>query len=148
VPGKNPSRRQARRDAAFVLYQHDVTSISVEDLLADLRRSEGYAAAPFTVTAVEGVVAREGALDGVLDAHSEHWRMARIAPLERNILRLALFEIEAGEIPPEVAIDEAVRLVKRYSTNEAASLVNGILGGVVSDRRLDDDAQTDDGPEE
>ena len=53
-----------------------------------------------------------------------------MAPLERNVLRLALYELRSGLTPPEVAIDEAVRLAKRYATDEAGALVNGILGGV------------------
>ena len=63
------------------------------------------------------------------------WPLDRVAPLERSILRLALWEIQSGVTPPEVAIDEAVRLAKRYSTDEAGAFVNGVLGGVVRARR-------------
>ena len=70
-------------------------------------------------------------LDAELEAHSRGWPLDRIAPLERSILRLALWEISGEVTPPEVAIDEAVRLAKRYSTDEAGAFVNGVLGGVV-----------------
>jgi len=138
---RRPSRKQARRDAAFVLYQHDLTGAPVEALLADRARSEGYAGDEFSERMVRGVLDDVTALDRELDAHSTEWPMSRVAPLERGILRLALYEIDSGETPPEVAIDEAVRLAKRYSTNEAGGLVNGILGAVVRARRAADDGR-------
>lgn len=128
---RSPSRKQARRDAAFVLYQRDVTGLSFETLLGNLERSEGYAPDDFTVRCVDGVSARIDVLDGLISANSDKWPLERLAPLERNILRLALWELESGESPPEVAINEAVRLAKRYSTDEAGALVNGILGGAL-----------------
>jgi len=125
-----PSRKQARRDAAFVLYQHDVTGSPLAALLDALRGDEGYAADEFTLRCTAGVLADREKIDALIEAHSENWTLDRLAPLERNILRLAVFELRAGETPPEVAIDEAVRLAKRYSSNEAGGLVNGILAGV------------------
>jgi N utilization substance protein B len=135
VNRRRPSRKQARRDALFVLYQHEVTSRPAAELLARVGESDGYEADEFTVRVVEGVLAELEPLDAVLAAHSRHWALERIAPLERSALRVGLFEIESGETPPEVAIDEAVRLVKRYSTHEAGALVNGILGAVFADRK-------------
>lgn len=143
---RRPSRKQARRDAAFVLYQHELTGSPVEALLLDRARSESYERDEFSERMVAGVLEAEPRLDRELDAHSTEWPMRRIAPLERNILRLALFEIDSGETPPEVAIDEAVRLAKRYSTNEAGSLVNGILGAVVRARQAAAD-EDDEGKE-
>ena len=134
MAGRRPSRKQARRDAAFVLYQHEVTGLAVEHLLAERARSEGYEVDEFTRHVVVGVQAHRGELDDELNANSPSWPLARIAPLERSILRLALFELHSGETPPEVAIDEAVRLTKRYSTDEAGGLVNGILAGVLRSR--------------
>ncbi len=115
----------------FVLYQREVTDRPLESLLADRAASEGYAPDEFTIRGVAGVVDAQPRLDAELAANSTAWPLARIAPLERSILRLALWEWRSGETPPEVAIDEAVRLVKRYSTDEAAGLVNGILAGAL-----------------
>ena len=125
-----PSRKQARRDAVFVLYQHDVTGSPVAELLEALRGGEGYAADEFTLRCTAGVQADRERIDALIQAHSENWTLDRLAPLERNILRLGVYELLVGETPPEVAIDEAVRLAKRYSSNEAGGLVNGILAGV------------------
>jgi N utilization substance protein B len=130
VTTARPSRKQARRDALFVLYQLEVTPLPVRTLLDNVKLSEGYEADEFTRGLVEGVLAQREELDAVLESHSRDWSLARMAPLERNILRLALYELRSGVTPPEVAIDEAVRLAKRYATDEAGALVNGILGGV------------------
>ena len=126
-----PSRKQARRDAVFLLYQTDVTDQTMVELVEGQRLREGYGPDEFTVKAVAGVLASLEELDAVLEAHSKGWALDRVAPLERNILRLSLWEIQNDVTPPEVAIDEAVRLAKRYSTDEAGAFVNGVLGGVV-----------------
>jgi N utilization substance protein B len=133
-----PSRKQARRDAVFLLYQREVTDLSMEELVQGQRLREGYAPDEFTIHAVQGVLGRCDELDEVLQAHSTSWSVERMAPLERSILRLALWEIESGDTPPEVAIDEAVRLAKRYASDEAGALVNGILGAVQRGREDDD----------
>jgi N utilization substance protein B len=130
VATKRPSRKQARRDALFVLYQLEVTPRPVPTLLENVKLTEGYEADEFTCRLVEGVLAERDELDVVLERHSRDWPLSRMAPLERTVLRLALFEMRAGLTPPEVAIDEAVRLAKRYATDEAGSLVNGILGSI------------------
>jgi N utilization substance protein B len=126
---RRPSRKQARRDALFVLYQREVRGESPEQLYRELREREGYAADGYTKDLVEGVVAQTARLDTVIGRHSRDWPVERLAPLERSLLRLALYEISHGIVPPEVAVDEAVRLTRRYSTDEAGALVNGILGG-------------------
>jgi len=148
VTSRRPSRKQARRDAVFVLYQREVTDLSLEALLANRAASEGYDPDEFTVRSIEGVVADQSWLDAELAANSPAWPLSRIAPLERSILRLALWELRGGETPPEVAIDEAVRLAKRYSTDEAAALVNGILAGALRAGRplADDDGDDEETP--
>jgi transcription antitermination protein NusB len=124
---RGPSRKQARRDAVFLLYQREVTDLSMEELVEGQRLREGYGPDEFTIAAVQGVLSSRDELDALIDRHATGWDVARIAPLERSILRLALWEMQAGGTPPEVAIDEAVRLTKRYSTDEAGGFVNGVL---------------------
>ncbi len=134
-----PSRKQARRDALFLLYQRDVTSLTMEELVEGLRLREGYAPDDFTIAAVGGVLAQQKALDETLALHSTSWTLERMAPLERSILRLSLWEMESGVTPPEIAIDEAVRLAKRYATDEAGSFVNGVLGAIQRGREAGDE---------
>ena len=138
---RRPSRKQARRDALFVLYQREVTDLSLAELIGNLRHSEGYTPDDFTLSAVSGVVEHQPALDERLEAQSRRWTLSRMAPLERSVLRLALWEMQSGVTPPEVAIDEAVRLAKRYATDEAGGLVNGILGGIAKEQQAVDQAE-------
>lgn len=138
-----PSRKQARRDAVFLLYQTEVTDLPMSDLVKGQKLREGYAPDEYTIKAVAGVLRDREALDAELEAHSRGWPLDRVAPLERSILRLALWEIRTEATPPEVAIDEAVRLTKRYSTDDAGSFVNGVLGGIVRDEDAVADGEAD-----
>jgi N utilization substance protein B len=76
------------------------------------------------------VVAELAVLDAELTHAAENWRMSRIATVERNILRLGIHELRRGDVPPKVAIDEAVRLAHWFGGARAASFVNGVLDGV------------------
>jgi transcription antitermination protein NusB len=114
-------RSDQRRDAVFACYQRDVTGRPLEDLLADAR--------PFTRELALGVESHRAELDAVISRHSKGWDLDRIAPLERNVMRVALYEIEHSEdVPTEVAIDEAVNTAKEYCGSDAPGFVNGILG--------------------
>jgi N utilization substance protein B len=117
------SRKAARRDALFVLYQWDVTGKQ----LASLHEGE---LDPYALELAEGVVAEAADLDARIDEASSEWTADRLGALERNVLRIALWELHQGDVPLEVAIDEAVSLSKRYASEDAARLVNGILGRV------------------
>jgi len=121
-------RRAARRAALFVLYQSDVTG----QPLAALYEGEPD---QYTQELAEGVAAETAELDAAIGEASTEWRPDRLGALERNILRIALFELERDEVPLEVAIDEAVRLARRYASDDAAKLVNGILGKVAKEAK-------------
>jgi N utilization substance protein B len=121
------SRRAARRAALFILYQWDVTGQPVASLY------EGEID-PFTRELVDGVVARTEELDARITDAAVGWRAERLGTLERNILRMGLHELERGDVPAAVAIDEAVRLAKRYASEDAGRLVNGILARLEKER--------------
>ncbi len=116
-------RRAARRTALFLLYQWDVTG----QPLASLYEGE---VDEFARETAERVVERAEELDRRITASAEDWAASRLGAVERNVLRIAVSELEAGAVPPEVAIDEAVRLAKRYASDDAGRLVNGILGRI------------------
>jgi N utilization substance protein B len=116
-------RRQARRQALFLLYQWDLT----QQPLASLFEGEPDV---FARELASAVAARSAALDERITAASEGWPADRLGTLERNILRIGVYELEEGTVPSEVAINEAVVLAKRYATEDAGRLVNGILGRV------------------
>ena len=121
-------RTEQRRAAVFALYQRDVTGRSLAELV-DAR------ATPFTRELVEGVDAGAERLDALIERHARDWTLDRIAPLERNILRVALYELlDRDDIPDEVAIDEAIESAKELCAAEAPAFINGILGSVQRDR--------------
>jgi transcription antitermination protein NusB len=120
-------RRAARRTALFLLYQWDVTG----QPLASLYEGEVDA---FARETAEAVVTDAPELDARITEAAEGWTADRLGAIERNILRIALHELDGDDIPDEVAIDEAVTLAKRYATDDAARLVNGILGRIVRER--------------
>jgi transcription antitermination protein NusB len=120
-------RSDQRRDAVFACYQREVTGRPLAELLADSR--------PFTRELAEGVQAYREELDAIIARHSKGWELERIAPLERCLMRVALYEMEHSEdVPDEVAIDEAVEIAKEYCGANAPGFVNGILGAAVRER--------------
>jgi transcription antitermination protein NusB len=121
------SRRASRRTALFLLYQWDVTG----QPLASLYEGE---VDNFARTTAEAVAARAEELDRRITAVSEGWPAERLGTVERNVLRLAIHELDERSVPPEVAISEAVALAKRYASDDAARLVNGILGRLARER--------------
>jgi N utilization substance protein B len=119
-------RSDQRRDAVFASYQRDVTGRPLEELVADSR--------PLTRELAEGVESHREELDDEIEAHAKGWSVDRIAPLDLNVMRVALYEIEHTDVPHEVAIDEAVETAKEYCGADAPGFVNGILGAIVRER--------------
>jgi len=117
-------RTEQRRAAVVALYQSDVTGRPAADLVER-------GATPFTRELVDGVEADRGALDESIARHASGWSLDRIAPLERNILRVAVHEMRSREdVPVEVAIDEAVEAAKELCSADAPGFINGVLGAV------------------
>jgi len=120
-------RRAARRTALFLLYQWDVTG----EPLASLYEGE---VDDWARTTAETVAADAAELDARISEAAEGWTADRLGAIERNILRIGVHELDGDDVPDEVAIDEAVTLAKRYATDDAAKLVNGILGRIVREK--------------
>ena len=119
-------RSDQRRDAVFALYQHEVTGRPATELLE--------ADKPFSRELLAGVEANRAELDDLIARHSKGWALDRIAPLERSIMRVALYEgLHRDDVPVEVAIDEAVELAKAYCGTDAPGFVNGILGAAIGE---------------
>jgi len=120
-------RRAGRRTAFFLLYQWDVTG----QPLASLYEGE---IDPFARELAEAVAARADELDREITEAAEGWTADRLGAVERAILRIGVHELEGESVPTEVAIDEAVTLAKRYASEDAGRLVNGILGRIARER--------------
>ena len=120
-------RSDQRRDAVFASYQRDVTGRPLAELVVEAK--------PLTRELAEGVDAHREELDETISEHLRSgWTVDRIAPLDLNVMRVALFEIEEGETPYEVAIDEAVEIAKEYCGADAPGFINGVLGAIVRER--------------
>ena len=124
-------RSEQRRAATFALYQHDVTGRPLDELFARDAR-------PFTMALAHAVQDHREEVDELIERHAQGWTLERIAPVERNILRVALLELlhpelvaDGAPIPPEAAIDEAVELAKTFCGTDAPGFVNGVLGSVL-----------------
>ena len=131
-------RTEQRRAAVVALYQSDVTGRPAGDLV---ERD----ASAFTLELVEGVEAARESLDDSIARHASGWTLDRIAPLERNILRVAVHEMRTrSDIPDEVAIDEAVEAAKELCSADAPGFVNGVLGAI--QREGGAPAENGDGP--
>lgn len=130
------SRRQARELALQVLYQVDIGQAEADQALErtiEILGLEGQGDPSFARDLIRGVRQQGPHLDGVIARLSKDWRLERITYVDRNILRMGLYEIlfRAAEVPPNVAVNEAVELAKKYGTEESSRFVNGILGRVV-----------------
>ena len=122
------SRREARRAAVFILFQSDVTG----QPLGSLYEGE---VDPYTDRLARAVSENAEALDARITDAADDWTADRLGAVERNVLRVALEELDAGEVPVEVVLDEAVTLAKRYASEDAGRLVNGILGKLVREEQ-------------
>jgi N utilization substance protein B len=118
------SRREARRAAVFMLFQWDVTGRPLGSLYeGDVDE--------YTRQLAGAVTEHADDLDARITSASDDWTADRLGAVERNVLRVALEELDEGAVPIEVVLDEAVTLAKRYASEDAARLVNGILGKLV-----------------
>ncbi len=126
-----PSRRKSREQALQILFQLDASPQPVEEAIAAFYASLSDAAPDqFTEELVRGVTANRDALDALIRKHSQHWRLERMPVVDRNLLRLALYEMTVLKGAPAVVIDEALEIAKRFSGEESVAFINGVLDAV------------------
>jgi N utilization substance protein B len=138
-----PARHRSRTRAVQVLYQWDVRKQPVDECIDSFYRSlyssEGEGEPedaprpepdPFMEALVRGTVAKSEDIDLLIEAHSANWRLGRMSAVDRNLLRLAVYEMQELKTPPAVVIDEALELAHRFSGDESAKFVNGVLDAV------------------
>jgi N utilization substance protein B len=123
-------RRKSREFALQVLYQLNITKQDAIKALTEFQENflPNEEADDFVKRLVLGVIEHYAELDQLIERYSENWRLDRIHMIERNILRMALFELlYCEEIPPKVTLNEAIDLGKRYGSEESGSFINGLL---------------------
>jgi len=115
-----------------MLYQREIAGTDVENILSSFEELQQAppATREFAISLVRGVISRLSELDSHLVDQADHWRLERMAAVDRNILRLALYELMfEGGTPPAVVIDEAVEIAKRFGSERSSQFVNGVLDG-------------------
>ena len=129
-------RTRARRQALQILYQRDVSGESVSRILAQKSYSlEDGEPDAFCIELIQGVERYSEGIDETISEVSENWVLSRMPVVDRNILRLATYEIlYDAEVPPSVAINEAVELAKVYGGEDSSKFVNGVLGKIALKR--------------
>ena len=132
-------RTQAREIALQILYQIDVTSDNYSEALDNFwqanRDISDTSVKDFTTLIVRGVIKNLEAINQEISQYAENWQLKRMAVVDRNILRLAAFELLfCKDIPPKVTINEAIELTKKFSGLEASKFVNGILDRIKQKR--------------
>lgn len=130
-------RSTSRRIAMQALFQADHAGIPIKEALELLFESEKFVEETrlFAEELAKGSWDKKEQSDKIIKKYSKNWSIERMGGVDRNILRLALFELMEGETPVQVAIDEAVELAKRYSSDEAAKFINGILGAYIKNAK-------------
>jgi N utilization substance protein B len=136
-----PARHRSRQRAVQVLYLWDQRKQAVEEAIASFydtlgsEEDEPQRTPPdeFMETLVRGVAADAQAIDQRITAKSSHWRIERMPVVDRNILRLAIYEMDTLRTPPAVAIDEALELARQFSGDESVAFINGVLDAIHRD---------------
>ena len=134
------TRRKAREVALQALYQYELLQqgdrFSFEQFCSHFQINKK--AIPYARTLLVGIHEKEKEIDQHISKYAENWRLERMSVIDRNILRLAVFElIYQNDIPASVAIIEAVEIAKRYSTDDSGPFINGILDAMAKEGSLD-----------
>lgn len=132
-------RHRAREIVLEVLYRLEIEACPMEEALERYRDSlEGKDIRPFVERIVGGVMKEKPALDAMIDKYADKWALNRMPVIDRNILRMSIYELEnETDVPASVTINEAVELANAYSTDDSGRFVNGILGHIVKDSEVD-----------
>lgn len=129
-----PARSRSRQRALQILFSWDARHQPVDDAIdayfSTLYSEEHPERDAFAAELVRGVVRNAADIDARIGKHAEHWRLERMPAVDRNILRLAVFELSGEKTPPPVVIDEAIELARKFSSEESAQFVNGVLDAI------------------
>lgn len=125
------ARHKARKRALDVLFEAEMRGVPAEQVLAERVAAAEPAVNPYTAQLVEGVVAHRGQIDELIATYAEDWTLERMPVVDRNVLRLAIFELVwVADVPDPVAISEAVGLAGELSTDNSPAFVNGLLARI------------------
>ncbi|MBU0573344.1 MAG: transcription antitermination factor NusB [Candidatus Margulisbacteria bacterium] len=129
-------RSTSRRVAMQAIYQADMAGISIDEALNNIFDQEQFIdeTREFALDLATAALGRKDEIDAIIAKYSKNWPLERMNKVDKSILRLAIYEIISGEMAPSIVINEALELAKKYSANESAKFINGILGAFVKER--------------
>jgi N utilization substance protein B len=137
-----PARHRSRQRAVQVLYQADIRNQAVEAAISDFydtlyseETEEQPIVDEFMESLAKGTEKHRAELDAMISSKSEHWRIERMPVVDRNILRMAVYEMQELKTPPPVVIDEALELARQFSNDESVPFINGVLDAVNRSRK-------------
>ena len=129
------NRKQERKEALFLIFESDFhKELSAKELLASAAELRGLAVTEYIRKTVTGVLSDKEELDGIISKYLKNWKLSRISSVALAILRMAVFEMKEGEIPENVAVNEAVELAKEFETEDMPAFINGVLGSYSRDK--------------
>lgn len=129
------ARSKGRKRALDILYESDIKGVNALWLVKE-RTTTTDEIASFASELVEGYGAQAAEIDALIDSHAKNWDLDRLASVDRNILRIAVFEImhsESRSVPTSVAIDEALELASTLSTDDSPKYIHGILSAIAKE---------------
>ncbi len=129
--GRGSARSKARKRALDILFEADLRGISANDVLAVHTAEADPPVRPFTADLVGGVLTSQGTLDRIItESLPAGWTLSRMPRVDRNLARIATYEITHTDLAPQIAIAEAVSLSEALSTDESPAFLNGLLGAI------------------
>ena len=129
------ARTKARKRALDVLFESEVRGLELDGTLEERLAAQEPPVKEYTVDLVRGVTEHRSKIDALLSSYSEGWSLERMPAVDRNVLRIGVFEVlYVDDVPDAVAVTEAVNLVRELSTDESPSFVNGVLGNIVRNK--------------
>jgi N utilization substance protein B len=135
------ARRKARELALQMLFQHDISGNSIEMVVGtfeDLQKAKPNTR-EFAVKIFEGTVRNLEKIDEMITAQADNWRLSRMAVVDRNIIRMSIYEfLHENDTPKLVIIDEAIEIAKKFGTQKSSQFINGILDGILKRYNLHD----------
>lgn len=141
------TRRQARECALKMLFQIDLSQCSPQEAQSVFWSNEpsDHDVREFANQLVLGVMQEKESIDPMIATHSTHWKIHRMAPVDKNILRLAVYELKHfPDIPLKVTLNEAIEIAKKYGTEESSSFINGVLDKIGKELKIESPPQVSD----
>ncbi|BBB32202.1 N utilization substance protein B [Thermotomaculum hydrothermale] len=132
------NRRKAREYALYMLYSYDVTGLNPDYILknfyADLERAKaGSKTKEYAEKLFKKVLEKKSIIDKTIESKSQHWKLSRMSTIDRNILRIATYELLFEDLDPPIVINEAIEIGKKYGDSESGVFINGILDAINKD---------------